>query len=417
VSAADRVEKLKQFGRRFAEAAFRRPLSDEDFHRFVERHFAAAKTPEIAVKRVVLFALKSPRFLYPDLPEAGAPDDYDVAARLALSLWDSIPDQTLVKAAAEGKLRTHDQIAAQAARMLNDSRTKEKLRGFFHHWLELERAEAISKDPKSFPEFDAAVLADLRASLERFLDQVVWSDRSDYRELLQANYLLLNERLGKLYGKPVTGEGFQRVSFDPKERSGVVTHPYLLAAFASSKQTSPIHRGVFLTRNIVGMTLKPPPMAVAFEDAKFDAHLTMREKITELTKNTNCMGCHAKINPLGFSLENYDAIGRWRTKENNRPIDAVTDFATEEGATIRLTGARDLVKFALENPDGHRAFIHQLFHHTVKQAVNVYGPDTLENLRQAFVSSGFNMKKLLTEIAVISASRGMPEPEPKVALQ
>jgi len=189
VGAADRVEKLKQFGRRFAEAAFRRPLSDEDFHRFVERHFAAAKTPEIAVKRVVLFALKSPRFLYPDLPEAGAPDDYDVAARLALSLWDSIPDQTLVKAAAEGKLRTHDQIAGQAARMLNDSRTKEKLRGFFHHWLELERAEAISKDPKSFPEFDAAVLADLRASLERFLDQVVWSDRSDYRELLQANYL------------------------------------------------------------------------------------------------------------------------------------------------------------------------------------------------------------------------------------
>ena len=261
------------------------------------------------------------------------------------------------------------------------------------------------------------MLADLRTSLELFLDQIVWSEKSDYRELLQANYLLLNERLGKLYGKSVSGDGFQRVEFDPKQRAGVVTHPYLLAAFAYSKQTSPVHRGVFLTRTIVGMTLKPPPMAIAFEDAKFDAHLTMREKITEMTKNTNCMGCHATINPLGFSLENYDAIGRWRTKENDKPINAVSNFATDEGETIRLTGARDLVKFAAENPGGHRAFIHHLFQHTTKQAVGVCGPDTLENLRQSFTNSGFNVRKLLAEIATISASRGLPEPETKVVQQ
>ena len=409
----DRVEKLKKFARAFAEAAFRRPLSEEDYQHFVARHFDAVKSPELAVKRVVLFALKSPRFLYPDLPKEGEPDDFDVAGRLALALWDSIPDATLTRAAADHKLHTHDQIVVQANRMLTDPRTKAKLGGFFHHWLELERAETISKDPKAFPSFDLATLADLRSSLMQFLDQVVWSDKSDYRELLQADYLILNPRLAKLYGANITGEGFQRVSFDPKQRAGVVTHPYLLAAFASSKQTSPIHRGVFLTRNIVGMTLKPPPMAIAFEDAKFDAHLTMREKITELTKNTNCMGCHRTINPLGFSLENYDAIGRWRTQDNNKPINATTDFNTDEGQTIRLTGARDLVKFAVENPDGHRAFIHQLFQHTVKQAVNVYGPDTLEALRQSFTSSSFNIRKLLAEIAVIAASRGMPEPEVK----
>ena len=414
--APDRIDKLKLFARHFAETAFRRPLSDEDYQHIVERQFTAVKSPEVAVKRVVLYSLKSPRFLYPEIPVDGPPDGYDVASRLALSLWDSLPDQKLLQAAAQGKLATREQIAAQAGRMLTDPRTKAKMRGFFHYWLELERAEAISKDPKSFPEFDAQVLADLRTSLELFLDQVVWqSQRSDYRELLEANYLLLNERLGKLYGKDVAGDGFQRVDFDPKQRAGVVTHPYLLAAFASSKATSPIHRGVFLTRTIVGMTLKPPPMAVAFEDAKFDAHLTMREKITELTKNTNCMGCHATINPLGFSLENYDAIGRWRTQDNNKPINAVTDFNTDEGDTIRLTGARDLVKFAAENPSGHRAFIHLLFHHTVKQEVNVYGPDALESLRQSFASSGFNIRKLLTDIATIAASRGLPDSEPKVA--
>ena len=405
----DRVDKLKQFSRRFAEAAFRRPLNDADYQRYVERQFAAAKTPEIAVKRVVLLALKSPRFLYPELPREGVADAYDVATRLALYLWDSLPDQTLLQAAAQGKLKTREQISTQATRMLGDLRAKAKLRGFFHYWLELERAEAVAKDPKSFPEFDAQVLADLRTSLELFLDQVVWSEKSDYRELLEANYLLLNERLGKLYGKDVTGSGFQRVDFDPHQRAGVVTHPYLLAAFASSKATSPIHRGVFLTRTIVGMTLKPPPMAVSFDDAKFDAHFTMREKITELTKNNTCMSCHGTINPLGFSLENYDAIGRWRTKDNNKPINPVTDFNTDEGDTVRLTGARDLVKFAAENPSGHRAFIHLLFHHTVKQAVDTCGPDALETLRQSFVSSGFNIRQLLVAIATDATARGLPD--------
>lgn len=414
--APDRVEKLKQFARQFAEAAFRRPLSTEDQQRLVEQHFADAKSPEIAVKRVVLLTLKSPRFLYPDLPGGEAPDAYDIAARLALSLWDSIPDKALLDAIARGQLQKRSEIVFQADRMLKDPRAKAKLRGFFHHWLELDRAETISKDMKAFPGFDAAVLADLRTSLEQFLDEVVWGERADYRELLHADYLYLNERLGKLYGKEVAGDGFQRVQFDPKQRAGVVTHPYLLAAFAYSKQTSPIHRGVFLTRTIVGMTLKSPPEAIAFEDAKFEAHLTMREKVTELTKNTNCMGCHATINPLGFSLENYDAIGRWRTKEGDKPIDPVSDFTTDEGQTIRLTGARDLVKFAAESPNGHRAFIHHLFHHTAKQAVGVYGPDTLEELRQSFISSGFHIRKLLIEIATTAATRGMPEAVPKVAV-
>ncbi len=415
--ASDRKEKVKQFARRFAETAFRRPLSDDDFHHLIERQFSAAKGPEIGIKRVVLFTLKSPRFLYPDLPSAAAPDGYDIAARLALYLWDSIPDRQLLQAAASGKLTTRDQIAAQAKRMIADPRTKQKMRGFYEHWLDLERAEGLAKDPKAFPDFNARVLADLRTSLELFLDGVVWSEKSDYRELLQADYLLLNDRLGKIYGKPVGGDAFQRVEFDPKERAGVVTHPYLLAAFAHSKQTSPIHRGVFLTRTIIGMTLKPPPNAIAFDDAKFEAHLSMREKITELTKNRSCMGCHATINPLGFSLENYDAIGRWRTKEGDKPINPVADFATDEGDTIRLTGARDLVKFAAENPGGHRAFIHELFHHVAKQAIGTYGPDTLENLRQSFTASGFNIRQLLTEIATTAATRALPDPPQKVAAQ
>ena len=254
------------------------------------------------------------------------------------------------------------------------------------------------------------MLADLRESLLQFIDQVVWSEKSDYRELLRADYLLLNERLAKFYGQSVQGDAFQRVAFDPKQRAGVVTHPYLLASMAYSRQTSPIHRGVFLTRNIVGMSLKPPPMAVAFEDSHFNPSLTMREKITELTRNNSCMSCHSTINPLGFSLENFDAIGRWRTKDNNKPVNAVSEFADADGLKVRLTGPRDIVNYVADNPSGHRAFIRHLFNHTIKQQIPAYGPQVMEQLQRSFSASGCSVQKLLIEIALVSALDGVVLP-------
>lgn len=401
----DRLDKLKKFALAFIESAFCRPLTEEQKQLYIEPQFKSAKSPELAVKRIVLFALKSPQFLYPEAREAEKPDDFDIASRLALTMWDSIPDKKLMQAAAAGKLRTEAQIRAEAQRMLTDERTKAKVHGFFHHWLELERAEGTSKDPKVFPGFDEQVLADLRSSLMRFLDEVVWSPQSDYRQLLQADYLLLNDRLGKFYGKTVQGGEFQRVNFDPNQRAGVVTHPYLLASLASSRSTSPIHRGVFLTRNIVGLALRPPPMAVIFDETHFNPKLTMREKITELTRNNTCMSCHSTINPLGFSLENFDAIGRWRTQDNHKPVNPVSEFADDEGRTVRLTGPRDIVNYVAANSAGHRAFIRQLFNHLVKQQPLAYGPETMETLQRGFVASNFNVQKLIIEIALTACAK------------
>jgi hypothetical protein len=409
--APDRVEKLKRFAAEFVATAFRRPLSEEERRLYTELQFQTAKSPEQAVKRVVLFTLKAPQFLYPELSEPDKVDDFAVASRLALALWDSIPSKELTRAASEGKLHTRDQVMAQVQRMIGDSRTKAKLHGFFHHWLDMEHAENSSKDPKAFPGFNEEVMADLRTSLWLFIDGVVWSEKSDYRELLKADYLLLNDRLAKFYGTEDPGEGFQRVTYDPKQRAGVVTHPYLLASMASSKQSSPIHRGVFLTRNIVGMALKPPPMAVAFDESHFHPELTMREKITELTRNNNCMSCHGVINPLGFSLENFDAIGRWRTKDNNKPVNAVTEFADEEGKKVCLTGPRDIVNYVADNPSGHRAFIRHLFEHTVKQQIPAYGPRVMDELQKSFAASGCNIQKLLGEIAAVAALDGVPAPQ------
>ena len=413
--APDRVEKLREFSRRFVETAFRRPLTDEQKGTIVERQFQAAPTPALAVKRIVLLALKSPRFLYPELSRGEKVDDFTVASRLALSFWDSIPDLALWKAAIEGRLHTREQIQKEAQRMLADQRTKAKLGGFFEQWLDMERAEHASKDAKLFPEFDERMRADLRESLVRFVDEVVWGERSDYRQLLQAEHLWLNERLARYYGKEVVGKDFQRVVFEPGQRSGVLTHPYLLSALAYSRTTSPIHRGVFLSRSIVGVNLKNPSIAAAFEDAKFDPSLTMREKVSSVTKNASCSGCHSVINPLGFALEHFDAVGRWRMEDNHKPVDSVVEFDTEEGGPMHLAGPSDVAALAVKSEHAHQAFVRQLFHYTVKQPPGAFGGDTLNTLKGQFEAEEFNIRKLLVEIVLTKAQEGLSVDAPKVA--
>ncbi|MEM0895613.1 MAG: DUF1592 domain-containing protein [Verrucomicrobiota bacterium] len=404
----DRQGKLKEFCRKFAVAALRRPMTEEQYQRIIDRQFSAGIPAEEATRRSILLALTSPQFLYPGL--ATEPHDhYSVAATLALALWDSIPDEALTNAAANGHLRTRNQVLGRARKMVEDPRAKAKMRGFFHHWLEMDAVDEIAKDRKKYPHFNDAIAADLRTSLELFIDEVIWKGNSDYRELLLSDKVWMNKRLAGLYGKESEGWGFKPVSFGPRKRSGVLTHPYLLSALSYHDNTSPIHRGVFLTRNIVGEKLNPPPDATTFDDGKFDPSLTMREKVTELTRSKACMACHQTINPLGFSLEHYDAIGRWRWKEKDKPIDATSNFETGEGQKIKLTGPRDVANYAAKNPFAHKTFIRQLFQHTVKYAPAAYGTDTLEELRKTFADSGFHVRNILAEISVLAAMHELKE--------
>ena len=410
---SNRVAKVEAFGHDFAATAFRRPLAAEQKRIFVSNQFKKAPKPEDALKRIVLLTLKSPRFLYLGL-EDQRPDAFDIAARLSFGLWDSLPDRELTKLAAQGKLRTTDQVSQQARRMLSDSRARAKMHYFLHHWLQMSHVEFLSKDDKLFPGFTPEIISDLRTSLNLFLDDVVWTPASDYRRLLLEDDLFVNNRLAKFYGVGTnTTDDFVKVSLDPKQRSGVVTHPYLLAAFSYQKSTSPIHRGVFLTRNIVGRSLKSPPVAVAFKDADFAPHLSMREKVAELTRPQACQGCHSVINPLGFSLEHYDAVGRFRTKDGDKPIDASADYTTDDGKVVRLNGARDIAEFAVTSEHAQNAFVEQLFHQVVKQPLRAYGPGVQARLRDSFIASGYNIQKLLVDISTLSALHGLDKPPGK----
>lgn len=416
--APDRPKRLREFARQFAERAFRHPLSDEERRLFVDRSFERTSSPEAGVQRVVLLALLSPRFLYPTAGR-GQSDSYDVAARLALDLWDSLPDHQLEEAAASGRLATADQVRRQAQRMAADLRTRSKLHSFFLQWLNVDRFADLAKDTKRFPEFDAEIVSDLRTALDLFLDDVLWSENSDFRQLLVADWLYLNGRLAKFYGADLPADApFQKVVLNPGERAGVLTHPYLMAGFAYASNSSPIHRGIFVARSVLGRALRPPPEAVAPLPAELHASLTTRERVALQTKAEACQACHRMINPLGFAFENFDAVGRFRQQEQGKPIDATGIYQTRSGDLTRFEDVHQLAEFLARNDETHEAFVEQLFHYCVKQPVRAYGPATLGKLESAFAAGDWNVRKLLVEIAVTAAMNNAPTgPRPKPSQQ
>jgi hypothetical protein len=400
--AADRPARLRDFCERFVERAFRRPLTPEQRERQVGRHFAEGIHPETSVKRVVLLALKSPRFLY---REVEGLDGYDVASRLSFGLWDSIPDAALLEAASKGNLSSRDQVARQAERMLNDPRARSKVREFLFQWLRVDSVPDLAKDPEKYPGFDAAVASDLRTSLDLFLDEAVWGESSDYRQLLLADTISLNGRLAKYYGVDLPADAsFRKVALDPSERAGVLTHPYLLSNFAYTSTSSPIHRGVFLSRSVLGRALKPPPEAVAPLAPDLHAGLTTRERVALQTSPNSCVTCHGMINPLGFGLERFDAVGRYRLEEKGKPVDSTGTYEAPSGEVASFSGARELAMVLAGSDEAHAAFVEQLFHHLVQQPIRAFGPGFSVDLRRSFAENGYSIRKLMVEAVAASAT-------------
>ncbi len=406
----DQKDKLRAFCLKLAERAFRRPLTEEQQKLYIDQQLADAENLSLGLKRVVLLILKSPRFLYQEVAheDGQALDSYDVAARLSFGLWDSLPDDTLLKEAAAGKLLKPEQVQAQVKRMLPDPRTHAKLRAFLLQWLRVDQAPDLSKDETLFPEFDEMVAADLRTSLEIMLDEIVWNEQSDFRRLLNEDSIYLNGRLAKLYGVELAADaGFEKVPLNPAERAGVISHPYLLAGFAYTATSSPIHRGVFISRSLLGRSLRPPPEAVAPLAPDLHASLTTRERVQLQTKADACNTCHKMINPLGFTLENFDAIGRFRAEEKGKAVDASGSYLTRSGKQQQFKNARELAVFLANSDETHTAFVEQLFHYVVKQPWRAYSPTLRTELTKKFAANEFHIRHLLGEIVTTAALHGV----------
>ncbi len=401
-AAPDRAAKVKAFARTFAERAFRRPLTDAEKAQFVDRQFEATPDLEAAVKRVVLLVLKSPRFLYPDA--AGAPNPYATASRLAFAIWDGPPDRALLEAAASGKLGTRAEVTAQAERLLADPRAKAKLREFLITWLKLDQVKEVPKDAKKFPDFTPEVASDLRTSLELLLDDVAFGPAADFRTLFLAEETYLNGRLAKFYGFDLPADApFTKVKFETEKRSGVTTHPYLMSAVAYEAETSPIHRGVWVGRGLLGIAIRPPMEAFTPLAPDLHPNLTTRERVLLQTKANACAGCHSVMNPLGFAFEHFDAVGRFREKDRAKPIDATGGYETRAGTTAKFAGAKELAKFLANSEETQYSFAQQMFHHYAKQPVRAYGLTKPDELRKAFASHALSVRKLAVEIATTAA--------------
>jgi hypothetical protein len=401
--AGDRVEKLKQFSKRFVELAFRRPLTDEQRAAYVDRQFESAPDDETAVKRVVLLSLKSPRFLYRELAE-GSTDQFAVASRISFGLWDSIPDEPLLQAAASGQLTNREQVQSHVDRVLNDHRTRAKLAEFFRQWLRIDHFGDLAKDPAAYPEFTPELISDLRTSLELFIDDVVWSEASDYRRLMTSNEFYVNGRLAKFYGLDLPENAdFQKLAIEGQQRAGILSHPFLLAGFAYRSSSSPIHRWVFITRSLLGRVLRPPPEAVAPLAPELHEGLTTRERVNLQTSPETCQSCHRMINALGFSLEHFDAVGRYRQEEKSKAIDSAGLYVTKSGDPETFADGQQLAAFLARSSESAEAFASQMFHFVVKQPVRAYGLDRPERLRQSFADNGYSIRRLLVEIVTTAA--------------
>lgn len=403
---AEPKTRLRDLARKLTERAFRRPLTPEQQTFFVDRFFESETDPEMALKKTVLLALKSPRFLYPDAGSAEN-DAYAVASRISFGLWDSAPDADLLAAAKAGRLGSATDIGLQIERMMSDQRTRAKLREFYQQWLQLDRLHELSKDAKRYPDFDEGVISDLRISLDLFLDDVSWSDASDFRLLLQSEAVFLNGRLAKFYGEDLPADApFQKMALARDKNVGILTHPLLMAGFAYDSTSSPIHRGLFVARSLLGKRLRPPPEAQTPVSPELQPQLSTRERIALQTRAQACQSCHAMINPLGFALEHYDAVGRYRDKEKDKPIDATGSYATAGGDEVQFNGARQLADFLVKSEETQTAFIEHLFQYFLKQPVRAYGADRPEQLRKEFVKNAFSIRRLLGDVIAASAQAG-----------
>jgi hypothetical protein len=330
-----RQQRIYDILRGFADRAFRRPATHDELTRLLGIVLSAesdGESEDSALRRGLQAVLVSPHFLFRvglehegDSSSARLPEnDFDLASRLSYFLWSSMPDDELFRLAAQGTLRCRENLEAQVVRMLHDPRAHALAENFGGQWLQTRKLGDFVPDPVLFPDFDESLRSAMLEETRLFCVSIQDEDRS-VLEFLDADSTFVNERLARHYGIPgVQGEGIRRVTLPGSSRGGVLTQASILTATSNPTRTSPVKRGKWILENILGTPPSPPPSGVEAlkEGAGSAASGPLRERMERHRTDRACASCHERMDPLGFGLENFDAIGGWRTHEGTRPIDA-----------------------------------------------------------------------------------------------
>ena len=317
-----------------ARRAYRRPVTAAEIEPLMDL-FAMGRADgtsfDDGIEMALGGVLVSPRFLFrvERPPEGGEPgsvyriSDIDLASRLSFFLWSSIPDDQLLELAEQGRLSERPVLAAQLTRMLADSKARALVDNFGGQWLHLRNVEDWTPDPERFADFDNAVRYAFQRETDLFLAHLIRDDRS-VLELIDADYTFLNEQLARYYGiEGVEGGYFRKVSLAGTPRGGIVTHGSVLMVTSYPTRTSPVLRGKWVLENLLGAPPPPPPPDVpALADTAKSSASSLREALERHRANPACAVCHARLDPLGFALENFDAVGKYRTEDEGVTVEA-----------------------------------------------------------------------------------------------
>jgi uncharacterized protein DUF1592/uncharacterized protein DUF1588/uncharacterized protein DUF1587/uncharacterized protein DUF1585/uncharacterized protein DUF1595/cytochrome c len=349
----------KQILTTLARRAYRQPPTADDLQRLLDFYRAGRRdgTFETGLQRALQRILASPKFVIrvEHEPPAAAPgtvyaiSDYELASRLSFFLWSSIPDDELLDAAAHGRLKTPSVLEQQVRRMLADSRAEALASNFAGQWLQLRNLRNSVPNEDLFPEFDDNLRQAFQRETEMFFDSIMREDRN-VLDLLTADFTYLNERLARHYKIPnVYGSHFRRVTIADEARRGLFGQGSILTSTSNANRTSPTVRGKWILANLIGMPPSPPPATVPplKENPDGATPVNIRAQMEEHRANAVCASCHKLMDPLGFAMENFDAVGRWRTRENGSPIDASGQFL--DGA--KLNGVEGLRQVLVSHPD------------------------------------------------------------------
>ena len=343
--------------------AYRRPVAETDLHAPLRLYRQTRKQDpesgfEAGIEMGLSAILVNPEFIFriERDPAGVAPQtpyrltDLELASRLSFFLWSSIPDDELLDVAIKNELHHPAVLEKQTRRMLADPRSRALITNFAEQWLHLRNLASLTPDMRAFPDFDDNLRRAFHTETQMFLESVMREDRN-VLDLLRAKYSFVNERLAKHYGIPnIYGSRFRRVEFgDDDVRGGLLRQGSILSVTSYATRTSPVIRGKWILDNILGSPPPPPPPAVPAltDNPGGTKNLPMRERIAQHRANPVCASCHNIMDPLGFSLENYDAVGRWRTIDENKAIDA---SGVLPGGT-KFEGATGLQKVLLNRPE------------------------------------------------------------------
>ena len=409
-----------------ARHAYRRPVTGTEvaaLKKFVDMAVADGQSVEQGIGLAIQAMLVSPHFLfhierdlYPNDPgRMHRVSDVELASRLSYFLWNSMPDEELLSLAERRRLNVPEVLDAQVKRMLADPKSEAMAENFAGQWLEIRNLDAIKPDPQKFPAWGPELRDAMKAETRMFFDTILKENRP-IGEFIDARYTFLNELLAKHYGiEGVSGPEFRRVDLTTPERGGVLTQGSVLAVSSYPTRTSVVIRGKYILQNILGTPPPPPPADVpALDEQAVGTTASLRKQMENHRTNAICASCHSRMDPLGFALENYDAIGKWRTMDGGFPVDSTGVLPGGK----KFSNSAEMRQILSERvPELTRTLTEKLLIYSLGRGLQRYDRPTVNGITKKVAASGYGFQTLVQEVvrSMPFQSRRAEEAKPVVA--